>query len=233
MSSNCAGTSILIFGAGMQAEQHLHAFSKALGDRPLPRVVIINRTKPRAERLREHAIEQGWVEACGCQVVLSSDRDRILECFRSRHDPPDDGIRFKILATCTNSIDPLWDGEMAQMLAEENERVLICSVGSYTPSMREVPPEMIRRCTGGVWVDTMDAKPVGDLSPLFDDDKCKDISIQLIGKILKDFDDNHENSMGGCVFYKSVGTAIQDVLTAGLIVKRARELNLGIEVDMS
>jgi ornithine cyclodeaminase/alanine dehydrogenase-like protein (mu-crystallin family) len=34
-------------------------------------------------------------------------------------------------------------------------------------------------------------------------------------------------------FFKSVGTAIQDVMTANMVVRRARELNIGQQVDMS
>jgi ornithine cyclodeaminase/alanine dehydrogenase-like protein (mu-crystallin family) len=36
-----------------------------------------------------------------------------------------------------------------------------------------------------------------------------------------------------CSFYKAVGTAIQDVFTADMVVKRARELGIGTEVDMT
>jgi len=35
-----------------------------------------------------------------------------------------------------------------------------------------------------------------------------------------------------CTLFKSVGTAIQDVVTASEVVKRAKELGLGTEVDM-
>jgi ornithine cyclodeaminase/alanine dehydrogenase-like protein (mu-crystallin family) len=36
-----------------------------------------------------------------------------------------------------------------------------------------------------------------------------------------------------CIFYKAVGTAIQDVLTTRAVVHRATELGLGQRVDMS
>ena len=36
-----------------------------------------------------------------------------------------------------------------------------------------------------------------------------------------------------CIFYKSVGTAIQDVLTTDLVVRRAKSLGIGQQVDMT
>ena len=57
----------------------------------------------------------------------------------------------------------------------------------------------------------------------------------LLGNILLD-----ESSMPSptsdrvdCTFYKSVGTAIQDVVTANAIVQQAREMGIGTEVDMT
>ena len=41
-----------------------------------------------------------------------------------------------------------------------------------------------------------------------------------------------ESGMMDYTFYKSVGTAIQDILTARMVVQRARELGVGIEVEM-
>jgi ornithine cyclodeaminase/alanine dehydrogenase-like protein (mu-crystallin family) len=35
------------------------------------------------------------------------------------------------------------------------------------------------------------------------------------------------------IFYKAVGTAIQDVLTAQNVVERAKNLGVGQEIDMS
>ena len=45
---------------------------------------------------------------------------------------------------------------------------------------------------------------------------------------------DHTEQYGiGLVFYKAVGTAIQDVLTADVIVDKARRLGIGTSIDMS
>jgi ornithine cyclodeaminase/alanine dehydrogenase-like protein (mu-crystallin family) len=42
-----------------------------------------------------------------------------------------------------------------------------------------------------------------------------------------------EASQKDFIFYKAVGTAIQDVLTARAVFQKAKELGIGQEVDMS
>ena len=107
----------------------------------------------------------------------------------------------------------------------------INGIGSYTPEMQEISPEAVNRSR--ILIDTPEAKTVGDLKHLAD---RADHPISILGDVLGDPATWKKQGSGGaqdCTFYKGVGTAIQDVMTADLVVKRARELGIGVEVDMS
>jgi ornithine cyclodeaminase/alanine dehydrogenase-like protein (mu-crystallin family) len=94
--------------------------------------------------------------------------------------------------------------------------------------MQEIPESAVDR--SHVVIDTPEAMEVGDLKHL--------------GKLGSS---NHPITLAGdaftapasigkttdYIFYKAVGTAIQDVLTAKAVVERAKQLGIGQEVDMT
>ena len=96
--------------------------------------------------------------------------------------------------------------------------------------MAEVPCHVVDR--SHVVVDTPEAMRVGDLKHLGGDLGSSLQPATLAGEA---FANPGEIGRHGTdyVFYKSVGTAIQDVMTAKAVVERARELGLGQEMDMS
>lgn len=100
--------------------------------------------------------------------------------------------------------------------------------------MQEIPVHAVNRSR--ILIDTNDAKTVGDLKHLSLDDTSIH-PVTLLGDALADatlmHNDHHDTSKFDCTFFKGVGTAIQDVMTADLVMKRARELGIGTEVDMS
>jgi ornithine cyclodeaminase/alanine dehydrogenase-like protein (mu-crystallin family) len=83
-----------------------------------------------------------------------------------------------------------------------------------------------------IWIDTPEARTVGDLKHLADSPHHP---IQLLGDVLGNPEGWVAQGDGSldCTFYKGVGTAIQDVMTADLVFQKARELGIGTEVDMS
>jgi ornithine cyclodeaminase len=208
---------VVIFGAGLQAEQHVHAIGAAFGSTGtiLPSVTLVNRSAPRAEQLKNTLIRDGWVGEC--RVVLLHDKDAVAAALQTAC----------VIVTCTNAVAPLWDDAAASERIPDS--CIIVGIGSYTASMREVPVATVNRCRC-VWIDTPEAATVGDLKHL-KDEKHNAPPVQLLGQVLQNGDSEYRQN--GLVFYKAVGTAIQDVLTADAVVKRARELNIGTEVDMS
>lgn len=100
--------------------------------------------------------------------------------------------------------------------------------------MQEIPESAVDRCH--VLIDTPDAMTVGDLKHLLavggGSLETTKHPVTLMGNALKDPSLVLSSGMD-CIFYKAVGTAIQDVMTARLVVDRARAQGIGQEIDMS
>lgn len=102
--------------------------------------------------------------------------------------------------------------------------------------MKEVDDTLVQRCE--VLVDTSEALDVGDLSYLksIDENKVSN-NIGLIGdalvgnvKVGKLRDD--PTFQIDCTFYKSVGTAIQDVVSAQYVSKMATLNGMGMSIEI-
>lgn len=198
---------LTIFGAGAQAECHIQLIELALG-RPTPRITIINRSRERAEALKEKLSETTTSEI---SVVLLSDTMAVNQALQ----------QADVISATTNTTTPLWEDEDGSLL---KKGCLITGIGSYTTDMQEIPSSAVDRCR--VLIDTPEAKQVGDLKHLNPNSHL----ITLMGKALAD---PRSVVIDDCIFYKAIGTAIQDVLTTELVVKQARALGIGQEMDMS
>lgn len=198
---------LVVFGAGLQAKLHIQAISTVLG-RPIPSTTIINRTRARAEALQAELPMERTKE---CNVVESSDVVGVADALAAAD----------VISTCTNASRPIFDGSFVRSGCH------ITGIGSYTPDMQEVPARMVDRCR--VLIDTEEARSVGDLQSL-----AGGHPVRLLGDVLDDPSWLQEpQPMLDCTFYKAVGTAIQDVMTADRVVQKARELGIGTEIDMS
>ena len=94
--------------------------------------------------------------------------------------------------------------------------------------MQEVPQYIVN--LSHVVIDTPEAMDVGDLKHLGTYESSSH-PISMAGDALQD-----PSTIGATkdyIFYKAVGTAIQDVLTAEAVINSAKKLGIGIEVDMS
>lgn len=222
---------LVVFGAGLQAELHIEAIATALQQPTIPKISILNRSEARAQALYEKLVKDGRVaHAEDCSVVLLHDSLAVMEALSTAD----------VIVTATNTITPILDGTSVL-----KSGCHINGVGSYTPDMQEVSAKTVaHRCK--VLMDTAEARAVGDLAGLSQQHPC-----QLLGQVLQ-YDKENRNeayysksawelshwlqdpssSFLDCTFYKAVGTAIQDVMTADLVVKRARELGIGTQVDM-
>jgi ornithine cyclodeaminase len=159
-----------------------------------------------------------------------------------------------VVSATTNTATPLFDGPSSMITLPKG--CLITGIGSYTPDMQEIPEFVVNRSI--VIIDTPEAMLVGDLKHLgsdhhtFLDDPTQSSGVAskhpvyLAGDALADpakiirqlqnnnhtNNDDHDNNRE-YIFYKAVGTAVQDVLTAQAVLEKANELGIGQKVDMS
>lgn len=131
-----------------------------------------------------------------------------------------------IITSVTTSKSPTFSAEWVKRGAHIN------GVGAYTPEMCEIPREIIRDADVVIF-DTMDGvlEEAGDfISPLQDGFIQRDsyqgelgqlINGELIGRTNED----------QITIFKTVGSAVLDVVVAAKIVKKAEESNLGRMID--
>lgn len=219
---------LLIFGAGLQAECHIEAIRcvKSVG-----RITIVNRTPERAHRLKEKLLtnirQQGGEGGCESLVQGESLSVVALDDIPGVESAVGDA---DVIVTATNTAKPLFRGEWLKPGCHIN------GVGSYTSSMQEVDETLVNRCQ--VLVDTKEALSVGDLKHLnvnmTDGTLDKNFAGLLGDAIAGNLSVRHANDgyNTDCTFFKSVGTAIQDVITAHEVLKMSNQLGIGRDVDM-
>eukprot|EP00051_Salpingoeca_urceolata_P002637 m.51748 g.51748 ORF g.51748 m.51748 type:complete len:341 (+) comp12245_c1_seq2:311-1333(+) len=198
----------VVFGAGLQAKAHALAFACV---RPLEKVTIVNRTRPRAEALAAElparVLEETGHSITVDIVVTSEDKQAVERVVRSAD----------LIATCTNSSEPLFDGAWLKPGAH------ITGVGSYTPTMQEIDAATVKRCQ--VVIDTDSALPVGDLGFAREAGwKESEGLLGTLGELLGGKISVKRGDAGGtmdCTMFKSVGTAVQDLVTAKAVFDRA------------
>lgn len=213
---------LLIFGAGMQGEEHAKAMCAVKPS--ITTVLVANRSLSNADSLlvRLRAALPG---VSSFSSLLLSDATAVSLAVRSAD----------VICACTNSSTPLFSGADLKPDAHLN------AVGSYTPAMQEVDAETVKSSV--VVVDSAGAlASSGDLlaaeiaPPLPKSLGTGDsrVPCDLRGLLAGEFVDGGGVSGGKlkCTFFKSVGVACQDVAAAQKIVERAREMGVGIEVPM-
>jgi ornithine cyclodeaminase/alanine dehydrogenase-like protein (mu-crystallin family) len=121
---------LAIFGAGVQARSHLRAM---LAVRPIEDVVVVSRTRERAEAL----VKEAGVDA--------------------RVGAPDDVGDRDLVCTCTTSATPVFDGSLLAPGTHVN------AVGAYRPDLRELDTETIERARVVVETREAAMEEAGDL----------------------------------------------------------------------
>lgn len=210
---------LVLFGAGAQAACHVQLMQLAL-QRTIPKITIVNRSIERAKVLRDKLIHQNQQ-----QQQQGQEQQEIHVVPLSDHDAVNAALSTAdVVSTTTNTVTPLWqDGSILK------PNCLITGIGSYTPDMQEIPASAVNRCH--VIIDTPEARDVGDLKHL-----SPHHPVTLAGHAFENPTDilplDATTAPIDCIFYKAVGTAIHDVLTARAVVERAKQLGIGQEVDM-
>lgn len=234
---------LAVWGAGMQAEQHVHA---VLAVRAIKHVHIINRSAPRALELV--ATLQRFYPAVQFTVRATSDPSpaasaSLSAALRSAH----------VICTTTNS-------DVALLQAEDvSPGAHINAIGSYLPSMHELSSALVARCRIAVdsapaafhsgdlhtplaagLIQQADIKELGAYvdrakysKPLAGPDAAAgEIGFTLQVAALAAAEAAVavaplRSSVADITLFKSVGTAIQDVATAYAVLQRARSIKLG------
>ena len=138
-----------------------------------------------------------------------------------RVDNPQDAVRrADLVLAATTSFTPLFDGSDLQPGTH------VTGVGSFTPDMQEIDATTVHRAR--VVVDQRDAvqAEAGDII-------ISKASIDAeIGEIVNGDKPGRQND-DEITFFKSVGLAVQDAVTAAAVLKAAEEKGLGRVIDMS
>jgi alanine dehydrogenase len=197
-----------IFGAGAQARTQLDAVCTV---RVIEKVWVYDVVPGTAETFVHHMKQHGHPIPVDISVAGS----------------PAQAVReADVICTATTSTTPVFDD------ADLQPGVHINGIGSYTPEMQEIPPETVARAKVVVDSRLASLAEAGDLirpmqqGLITADSIHGEIGEVAAGKI------PGRQSNNEVTFFKSVGVAVQDVAVAKWILRRAEELNLGIEVDL-
>jgi ornithine cyclodeaminase len=180
----------VIFGAGVQARSHLDAIRAV---RPIERVVVVSRTRDRAEALVRDARDVGLEAAVG---------------------EPSDAASADIVCTCTTSSDPVIAGSLLAPGAHVN------AVGAYTPQMREVDTEGVHRAR--VVVETREAAmaEAGDLLiPIAEGAIGPDHILADLAEVVRGAEVRATEE--DVTLFKSVGVAFEDLVVASAAMERS------------
>ena len=194
-----------IFGAGPQAQTQLEAVCAV---RPIRRAMIFDADAARAESLaREMALR------LGIPVLAARSSAEAL-------------AGADVVCTATTSAEPVFaDRDVAP-------GTHLNAVGSYKPTVREIPGETIRRAR--VVVDHRPAAlaEAGDLIiPMEQGLIPKDHIRAELGEIVAGLKRGRE-SPEQVTLFKSVGVAVQDIAAANRVLAAAERLNLGTELSL-
>ena len=162
-------------------------------------------------------------------IAFAEDMQKLYGDFRTKiiavKHPNEAVADADIITVVTSSKTPVFDGTLVKRGA------LINGVGSYTPFMQEIDENAICNANS-IFVDSLEAvfAEAGDLlipikKGLITKEKISGELGQVISGTLKGRISDDE-----IIIFKTVGIAIQDIITADAIYKKARTLGIGLEI---
>lgn len=181
---------LVVFGAGVQAEAHVHAMASV---RPVSDVTIVSRTPASGRELLARLAGAGIEAKVGTPVDVGE---------------------ADLVCTCTTSSEPLFDGTLLRPGAHVN------AVGAHTPQTREVDTATVQRSLVVVETRSAAAAEAGDLLiPLgqgeVDPGRVPAAELAEVlggrGSIPK---------QGDVTLFKSVGVAFEDLALARFAFER-------------
>jgi ornithine cyclodeaminase len=171
--------------------------------RQIKRVFVVDPKETAARRLADDI--SSWPEAP--EVILGNSPQAAVE-------------RADIVLAATTTATPLFDGN------DLRPGTHVTGVGSFTPQMQEIDATTIHRAR--VVVDQRDAAmaEAGDIII------GKAVIDAEIGEIINGEKPGRQND-AEITFFKSVGLAVQDAVTAAAALKEAEKKGLGTVIQMS
>ncbi|MCC6705059.1 MAG: ornithine cyclodeaminase, partial [Thermomicrobiales bacterium] len=198
---------LVVIGAGAQAETQAAAVAAV---RPIERIIVVARSEESLARFSS-LVARNWPDLVD-RIETTTDHHAVSEA--------------DVICAATTSKTPVFDD------ADLKPGVHINGVGAFTPEMQEIPAETIVRAR--VVVDSFEAawSEAGDLiKPVEAGLTTTDHYRNELGHLVASSAVGRQNAEE-ITFFKSVGNAIQDVIVAASIVKRAREQGIGTEFDL-
>lgn len=199
---------LAIIGAGAQAVSQVWAVCVA---RPIERVWIVNRTREHAEQLAERLRAFGSPIPSDVRVA-----DAVGEAL----------AEADVVCCATASPVPVFRD------AELRPGTHVNGIGSYRPDMREVPAETVARARvvvdqrAAAWAEAGDLIGAKERGLIDEQHIAGELGEIVLGRVPGRTDPEQ------ITFFKSVGSAAQDIAAAHTAYQRARELGLGVEVNM-
>ncbi len=199
---------LALFGAGAQALAQVWAVCVA---RSIERVVIVNRTRERAEQLAERLRAFGTPLPPDVRVATSAG-EALAEA--------------DVVCCATASPSPVFAD------AQLRPGTHINGIGSYRPDMREVPEETVARARvivdsrAAAWAEAGDLIGARDRGLIDEGHIAGELGEVVLGHMPGRTDREQTT------FFKSVGNAAQDIAAARAAYQQARELGVGTRVDI-
>jgi len=197
------GTTVLgLVGSGFEAEGHLRAFAHL---RPLEKVRVFSRS---ARKRQEFAERLG--EDLGIDIEPAAEVAEVTSCS-------------PVTVLCTKSAEPVVDGTTFAPGA------VVLSIGSTRPDLRELDDATFAR-SRAVLVDDVAAvlAESGDVKSAISAGAIERESLVSMA----DWAEHRATADGGrdLLVFKSVGTALQDIALAAVLIRKATEHGLGRDI---
>lgn len=199
---------LALFGAGTQAPMQVLAIHTV---RPLREVRVVNRND-------EHYLQL----VATLQEILGPNCPPISRAA-SAHEALSGA---SLIACATAATAPLFSW------SDVAPGVHINAIGAFTPEMCEVDAETLAHAR--IVVDSREAAmtEAGDLLQALNAGKIAGPETWIeLGGLVRGTQEGRQTEEG-VTFFKSVGVAVQDVAVALQVYKKAREIGVGIEVDV-
>jgi len=195
---------LAIFGVGVQAHTQIEAICAV---RTINKIIVFAKSPSKIDRFINQIKQRYDIDTVAAHAA-------------------EDLSHADIVCTATTSMTPVFSH---QNLSDGTH---INGIGSYRPDMSEIPPQVVARAK--VVVDHRDAclSEAGDLSTAIQSGLIDESHIHAeIGEVLLNRQEGrtHDSEV---TFFKSVGNAIQDLVVASYVVKKAEMMNLGTEITL-
>jgi ornithine cyclodeaminase len=203
--SNCRVAAI--FGAGVQSRTQLEAICSV---RRFEKILVYDPSPDQSSRF----------------VTEMAVRGPVPQDIQPVNTPQEAVSQADVICCATTSNTPVFEDQHLK------PGVHINGVGSYTPTMQEIPPSTIQRSYLVVDSRTAAMQEAGDLiqpiqAGLFSADHIQAEIGEIAAKRKQGRTDERQITV-----FKSVGVAVQDAAAAHLALEIAHKLGLGKEVDL-